>query len=352
VPTITRTGSLGTRRRQFTSTILADGSVLATGGETSAAISGLVDLDHAATSAERWDPGTGAWTTLAAAGRIRQYHSTAVLLPDGRVLTGGGGVCGICMNVGYLEKNVEYFMPPYLYAKDGSSRLAARPVISSAPSRIGIDTRFAITSRQAGAIKKVALVGLGSATHDVDPGQRYVPLKFTSAGTTLTVTGPPSGGAAPPGYYMLFVSSKNGVPSLAKMVQVAKGPTPLMSPVRNSAAARCVDVPRSNLAIRTYLEVYTCRNTKNQALTRFPADKSLRVLGNCLDVPSSHFTAGQRIWTYTCNGTKAQTWRFTTAGTIRPTASNTLCLAASTATNAAPIVLATCNGSSKQKWSS
>ena len=79
-------------------------------------------------------------------------------------------------------------------------------------------------------------------------------------------------------------------------------------------------MPQSNLAIRTYLQVYTCNNTKAQALTRFPVGSSLRVLGNCLDVPSQHFVAGQRIWTYSCNGTKAQTWTFGTNGTIRPTA--------------------------------
>ncbi len=174
---------------------------------------------------------------MSSASRIRQYHSTATLLPDGRVLTGGGGVCGICMNVGYLEKNVEYFTPPYLYAKDGSGNLASRPVISSAPAGIGINTNIAVTSPQSATIKKVGLVGLSSVTHDVDPGQRYVPLKFTVSGTTLTVTGPPSGGAAPPGYYMLFITDGSGVPSVAKMVQVAKGPTPLMSAVKNSAAA-------------------------------------------------------------------------------------------------------------------
>jgi hypothetical protein len=350
VPTITATGSLNTRRRQFNATILADGSVLATGGETSAAVSPQVDLDHAATAAERWDPATGVWTTLASASRIRQYHSTAMLLPDGRVLTGGGGVCAVCMTVGYLEKNIEYFTPPYLYAKDGSGHLASRPVISSAPAGIGINTNFTMTSDQAAAIRKVGLVGLSSVTHDVDQGQRYVPLRFTVSGTTLTVTGPPSGGATPPGYYMLFITDSSGVPSVAKMVQVAKGPTPLMSAVKNAWAVRCIDVPTSNLAIRTYLQVFACNNTKAQALTRFPADSSLRVLGNCIDVPTSHFVAGQRIWTYSCNGTRAQAWTFGADGTIRTTAATALCLTASGTTDRAPLALATCNGSSSQKW--
>jgi hypothetical protein len=287
---------------------------------------------------------------LAGAARIRQYHSTATLLPDGRVLTGGGGVCGICMDVGYLEKNVEYFTPPYLYAKDGSGNLAFRPVISSAPTGIGINTNFAVTSQQAAAVKKVALVGLSSVTHDADEGQRYVPLTFTVSGTTLTVTGPPSGGVTPPGYYMLFVVDKSGVPSVASMVQVAKGPTPVMSAVRNSAAGRCVDVPQSNLAIRTYVQVYDCNNTKAQALTRFPVGGALRVLGNCIDVPSAHFAAGQRIWTYSCNNTQAQAWTLGADGTIRPTASSALCLAASGTPNSSPMVLAGCNGSSSQRW--
>ena len=42
-------------------------------------------------------------------------------------MTGGGGICGTCTTKGYLEKNVEYFTPPYLYKKDGSGDLADPP---------------------------------------------------------------------------------------------------------------------------------------------------------------------------------------------------------------------------------
>jgi hypothetical protein len=349
VPVTTSAGSLSTGRRQLNATLLADGSVLATGGMSSAATNGLVDLNHAVTAAERWDPATGQWTVLASASRIRQYHSTASLLPDGRVLTGGGGVCGVCTDVGYLEKNIEYFTPPYLYKKDGSGQLATRPVISAAPAAVSVDTTFAVTTEQAGSIKKVALVGLADVTHGVDQGQRYVPLKFSVSGTTLTVTGPPTGGAAPPGHYMLFVIDAAGVPSLAKMVQVAKSPNPLMSPVKNSTG-RCLDVPSSKTAIKTYLQGYDCNTTKAQALTRLPNDKTFRVLGNCLDVPSRNFVAGQKIWTYTCNNTVAQTWQFESDGTIRPTGNTTVCLAAGSTAQQAPILLATCNGAALQKW--
>lgn len=339
----TATGSMSIGRRQFNATLLADGSVLATGGLTSAATSTLVDLDHAATTAERWDPATGQWTELASASRIRQYHSAAVLLPDGRVLTGGGGVCGVCMDVGYLEKNVEYFTPPYLLKK------SSRPVISTAPATVGINTAFTVTSGQASTIGKVALVGLGDATHGVNQGQRYVPLKFSVSGTTLTVTGPPTGGVAPPGYYMLFLIDKDGVPSVAKMVQVAPGPKPLMSPVKNNTG-RCLDVPLAALTVKTYLQAYTCNNTRAQDFTRLPNDNSLRVLGNCLDVPSQKFVTGQKIWTYTCNNSPAQTWKFNTDGTIRPIAKTTLCLAAASNASKAAISIVTCNGNALQKW--
>ena len=161
-----------------------------------------------------------------------------------------------------------------------------------------------MSSPQAATIAKVALVGLGDVTHSVDQGQRYVPLAFTKSGTTLTVTGPASGGVAPPGCYMLFVVDSAGVPSVARMVQVGKGPNPLMSPVRTSAG-RCADVPGATLAIKAYLQAYACNGTKAQALTRLPGDSSLRVLGNCVDVPSRNFVAGQKVWTYTCNNTPA-----------------------------------------------
>jgi hypothetical protein len=345
---VTASGSMSRGRRQHNATVLADGSVLATGGMTSGA--STVDLGNAITSAERWDPATGAWTLLASANRIRQYHSTATLLPDGRVMTGGGGICGDCMAAGYLEKNIEYFTPPYLYKKDGTGGLAPRPMISTAPASISINTNFSITSSQAAGIRKVGLVGLSDVTHSVDQGQRYVPLKFTTAGTTLTVTGPPTGGVAPPGHYMLFIIDSAGVPSVAKMVQVAKGPAPLLSAIRNTGATRCVDVPGSNLAIRTYIQTYTCNNTRAQALTRFTNDNTLRVLGNCIDVPSSNFVSGQRIWTYTCNGTGAQRWQFGTDGTIRPIANNALCLAAASTAQSAAITIATCSSSTLQKW--
>ena len=219
------TGSMSVGRRQFSLTGLADGSVLATGGQ-SKSVDTLVDLENPVFAAERWDPATGSWTVLAGASRVRQYHAAATLLPDGRVLTGGGGICGTCRAKGYLEKNLEYFSPPYLYKKDGSGELAARPVIGAVPAVAGYDRQFAITTAQAGSIGKVGLVRLGASTHGVDQGQRYIPLQFSASGSTVTAAGPATTDIAPPGYYMLFVTDRAGVPSVAKIVKLDAKHTP------------------------------------------------------------------------------------------------------------------------------
>src|SRR4029078_7918201 len=105
-------------RRQFNLTVLADGSVLATGGNSSGA--DLVDLNAGVYAAEQWTPATGQWRTLPSEAVTRQYHSTALLLPDGRVLSAGGGICGTCDQVGYLAKNGEIFSPPYLFHAHGT----------------------------------------------------------------------------------------------------------------------------------------------------------------------------------------------------------------------------------------
>src|SRR3954451_4457783 len=217
-PQVSATAPMAYGRRQHNLTVLADGSVLATGGNSSGA--SLVDLNNGVYPAERWDPATGQWKTLAAMQVTRQYHSTALLLPDGRVLSSGGGICGDCDTVGYLAKNAEIFTPPYLFKQDGSGQLATRPVIDSAPAAVAYGTPFDVATADAASIRKLALIRLGAVTHSVSMEQRYVPLSFTAGASTLTATGPVNANIAPPGMYMLVAVDANGVPSVAKMVTV------------------------------------------------------------------------------------------------------------------------------------
>jgi Domain of unknown function (DUF1929)/PKD domain len=224
-PRVSATEAMEYGRRQHNLTVLADGSVLATGGLSSGA--SLVDIDAGVYEAELWNPATGQWRTLAPMEETRQYHSTALLLPDGRVLSSGGGICGACDDQRYLAKNAEVFTPPYLFKKDGSGQLAPRPGISSAPGVVNYGAQVRISTPNAASISRVALVRLGAVTHSVNMEQRFIPLSINARdGGTLRTTAPASANVAPPGPYMLFVINAQGVPSVARMVTVAAGNPP------------------------------------------------------------------------------------------------------------------------------
>jgi hypothetical protein len=227
-----------TARRQHYLTVLADGSVLATGG---IAAGDLVDMSSAVLTTELWSPVTKQWRTLEPMAVSRQYHATALLLPDGRVFTGGGGVCNACTAQGYLAKNAQIFSPPYLFARDGSGALAVRPVISAAPLSLAYGETFSVTTSQAATITKAALVRLSSSTHSVNYDQRYVPLSLTRNGAVLGLRAPGSGAIAPPGLYMLFVLNTDGTPSAAWMTMLGGF---------GAASNTCSALPRSAHSVR------------------------------------------------------------------------------------------------------
>ena len=213
-------------------------------------------------NAERWDPATGQWTTLAAQAVTRQYHSTALLLPDGRVLSSGGGICGTCDQVGYLAKNAEVFTPPYLFKKDGSGELAPRPEVTTAPGTVSHGTSFQITTPNAASIQKVGLMRLGSQTHSVEMEQRYVPLNFTAGAGTLTAAVPANVNTAVPGVYMLFIVDSAGVPSMARMVSVdsAAPPPPPPPPPPNQAPTVSLTSPSNGASFTSPAKITLAAN--------------------------------------------------------------------------------------------
>jgi len=338
-------------RRQHNLTILADGNVLATGGQSSAAVNSLVDLDHAVFDAELFDTGKETWRTLGAANRVREYHSTAILLPDGRVMTGGGGICGVCQQVGYLEKNVEYFEPPYLFRANGSGEYADRPVIASAPASVGYNTSYSVTSTQAASIAKVGLVKMGAPTHGDDQGQRYVPATFTRSGTTtLTVQSPANVNQAPPGYYMLFIVDSAGVPSVAKFVRLTAIAPAAPAPVRvtiGRPGGRCVDVDHAVFLPGTRIQMWDCNATKAQRWAR-PADATFRVSTTmCMGHAPGTAAPDMYLRLVTCTG--AERWTVRSDGTIRPVSNANVCLTA-TGNLAEQVKLATCTLAASQMF--
>jgi len=150
--TTSPTSDMTTGRRQHNLTILADGSVLATGGNSSGA--DLLDLNNSIMTPEVWDPELGVWSQLADMNRVRQYHSVALLLADGRVLSAGGGYCGICSEERYHEQNAEIFSPPYLF--DESGELAIRPEITALPTVATYKQNFAVETSDPESIRATA----------------------------------------------------------------------------------------------------------------------------------------------------------------------------------------------------
>jgi hypothetical protein len=213
-PTWRNVAAMAYPRRHMMSTILADGSVLVTHGT-----SGLGnDQAKAVRYAERWDPVSEAWATMAREPAVRTYHAAALLLPDGRVLSGGSGE-GAGVTFANSQFSAQVFTPPYLF--DSNHNLAQRPSIISAPSHLSYGQSFSVESQEAGTVSRGTLIRLSSVTHWFNQSQLIYPLSFTATGSsTLTGTAPPSGNLAPPGPYMLFLINGAGVPSVAKMVTV------------------------------------------------------------------------------------------------------------------------------------
>ncbi len=212
----TDTSSLNVGRRQHDLTIMADGSVLASGGHT--ASDRFVSATAGTKVVERWDPSSGRWDLMNPMFVDRQYHSITMLLADGRILSAGGGICGDCYAIGYEEKNAEIYTPPYLFAADGS--LAPRPRINNVPEQVNYAQRMVIGSADAQSIDRVHLIKLGSVTHSQNQEQRLVPLAFERFQNTLAITLPSSRYVAPPGHYLLYAVNTNGVPSVGEIIRV------------------------------------------------------------------------------------------------------------------------------------
>jgi len=184
--------------------VLPDGTILAVGGADRVEEDGNAQTVY---QPELFDPAANTWTLQPASqfGLSRRYHSTAILLRDGTVLSAGGD----------YSPTAQVFTPPYITGYP-------RSVIASAPQYMQYNTPYTIQYNPNGgkAVSKVCLMRLGADTHGFDQDQRRVPLKITGSqyGPTLgqlNVKSPVDGNTAPPGYYMLFILSE---PSLNKQV--------------------------------------------------------------------------------------------------------------------------------------
>ena len=138
----------------------------------------------------------------------RLYHSSAILLPHGRVATFGGNPKNS------FEMRIEIYTPEYL-RKD-----TPRPRITSGPTEMSYGGNFSLATTQAAPLTSAVLVRPAAVTHSSDSNQRLVDLGLSSTASGDDVTVPGNPNLTPPGWYMLFVNDANGVPSVAKWVHV------------------------------------------------------------------------------------------------------------------------------------
>jgi hypothetical protein len=215
-PAWSPTSPMHFRRRQHNATILPNGTVLVTGG-TQGQNFNDVDSGSPIHAAELWDPSTGTWTVMAEEAVDRCYHATAVLLPDGRVFSAGGGEYAPENNVANPEKDThadaQLFSPPYMFRQ--------RPTFSGAPDQLFYGQAFELKVPNAEAITRVTWIRLASVTHSFDQNQRLNTLAFTKGRGALTVAAPANANVCPPGHYMLFVVDGDKMPSVGHIARIS-----------------------------------------------------------------------------------------------------------------------------------
>jgi Domain of unknown function (DUF1929)/Kelch motif len=200
------------RRINGHAVLLPTGEVLCVGGVAGLPDGSIPDATAVRTP-EIFDPTTDTWSALTATNEqeqvVRNYHSVALLMPDGRVWTAGSDHNGGRGTgpTGAADLRIEIYEPWY----HGNPN---RPEITAAPDHWVTGQQFILRTTQAPEIRRVAMVRTGSCTHAFNPDQRYITLEFRhQGGDDLLVTAPPNGNIAPTGMYFLFTINDQGLPS-------------------------------------------------------------------------------------------------------------------------------------------
>jgi plastocyanin len=191
------------RPEQVNSVLLPDGRVFLAGGVPGTNVgtvgpSEILDPENLAAG----------WTLGPTLKYARGYHSSAILLRDGSVLMGGGEPEGVP-----AVRPLERYFPGYCF-------LPRPTIVSVMPASVGYHAPFTVNTPEAPSIAEVVLMRPGAVTHGFNQSQRYVGCTFTKAAGALTVTSPPDGTYAPPGWYLLFLVDGGRVPSVGHWIRL------------------------------------------------------------------------------------------------------------------------------------
>ena len=203
-PTYASAAPLHYARMHLNAVVLPDRTVFVSGGSGHSE-----DMMTAVLQSEIYHPASDAWSVTATATVARLYHSVALLLPDGRVITAGSNPARK-----NDELRLELFHPPYLFK-------GPRPFIEAVPKELTYGQLIEIHSPQAADIKWVSLIRPSTTTHSCDTGQRLVDVPFRRHGFChLEANIPNEPSLAPPGWYMLFITDQRGIPSIARWIHL------------------------------------------------------------------------------------------------------------------------------------
>jgi hypothetical protein len=189
--------------------LLPNGNVFETGGGLINREDPVYEASMINTAAlEAGDSAAKVYTEMAVDPVPRTYHSQSFLLPDGRIISIGNNP-----GDGSFNMQISVYSPPYLF--DGT-----RPVIKSVTNTNNWVYGKNYTIKTSTPIKSAELLRPAAVTHQSDPNQRFVALPISGSGDTVNVNLTSNHNIAPPGWYMLFVTNGNNVPSVAKWVHV------------------------------------------------------------------------------------------------------------------------------------
>ncbi len=216
-PVVAGTAGMANARQFANSVVLPSGEVLVMGGNTS----GWKFNDTGSVlPCEIWSPLTGTWRTVASISVPRNYHSVALLLPDGRVYLGGGGLGGAD------HQDAQLFTPPALFTTGGAA--ATRPTLNTAPTSISYGAKFNVAGST--DIVQFALVKMASVTHSINTDQRRLVLSYTEPTPgNYELTAHSNANVLTPGHWMLFGLNATGAYSVAKVIRVDAATAPTIT---------------------------------------------------------------------------------------------------------------------------
>jgi hypothetical protein len=203
--------------RYLSSVILPDDTVFTTGGSED--YRGRSESDIL--KAQFYDPATNAFTPAADPTVGRNYHSEALLLPDGRVATFGSDPLFSDRDnttKGEFERRIEIYTPPYLQG----DRAESRPVLGEGARRLTLGGEARFTTPYPERIEAARLMRPSAVTHTTDVEQRSVQLGVEHGDGVVRLSVPDDASLIPPGWYMLFVTDDEGTPSEAVWVHVPR----------------------------------------------------------------------------------------------------------------------------------